>query len=76
MIVARGYNRVDELTLSESSYYYKWTKSLNVRQQLLKINKDIFDHDLKLKFIKKTEWKDDNVIFNLIENNEYDDLPF
>ena len=40
------------------------------------IIKDIFDHDLKLKFIKKTEWKDDNVIFNLIENNEYDDLPF
>ena len=28
LIVARGYNRVDELTLSESSYYYKWTKSL------------------------------------------------
>lgn len=52
-----------------------WIKFQNKKKFYLRIANDIFDEEMKLRFIKKTDWKDTFLTFNEVEETEVD-LPF
>ena len=75
LITARGYSFSEEFPFGDSEPYYEWEKTVNGRHYSLRIEKEVFDEDQKLKFIKKTDWNDGYVTL-VIEEKEDDDLPF
>ncbi len=56
-------------------FYYKFIRKQNSKIYTLLINHNVFDEEHKLKFIKRTDWVQDNVRF-IVEDDEDDDLPF
>lgn len=59
-----------------SSNYVKWEKIENKKIHQLNISSTLFDNDNKLKFIKRTDWKDNFVDLNIVNEIQDDDLPF
>lgn len=76
LLSARGYSK-DEFyqAMDENNDFYYWEKKTTRKQLDLKISQEIFEDD-KLKFIKKTDWKDDYFILKETEKSDEDDLPF
>lgn len=76
LLIARGYkeNEPDYL-LDEEDFVSEWRKLNNKKEYILKISDSIFDEERKLKFIKRTEWNEDYVILDIIEEDD-EDLPF
>ncbi len=83
LLKARGYefegNTDRMISSDEEEPHYIWYKETNKKKFTLHIFKKIFDDDDKLKFIRKSDWNNDN--FSLvIEENAWvpnkDDLPF
>lgn len=56
--------------------HFEWEHSTNYKKTIFKLSSDIFEEDLRLKFIKKTDWKDEYVNVKTIEYADDDDLPF
>lgn len=82
---ARGYKNVDfDLFLSneddETHYTYIYTDNRQKIKFTLKVKKEIFSEDGKLKVYTKSEWKDENIVLEsqtLEQKNEEEyDLPF
>lgn len=76
---ARRYNFINKTISSE--IYYEWNLTFNKKSTTIKIAISLFDDDGRLKFIKKSDWKDDYVVREVydISNEEppiNDDLPF
>lgn len=76
LLSARGFTK-DEFyqVMDENNEYYYWEKNTSRKQLDLKISQEIFEDD-KLKFIKKTDWKNEYFILKETEKPEDDDLPF
>lgn len=56
---------------------YKWErKRMDGRSDILRISKEIFDNQNKLKYFKATDWKDDFVSLKYHTEPIDDDLPF
>jgi len=55
-------------------FYSEWEKTENTKKYVLKISDSLFESG-KLKFIKRTDWKDDYLILSIEEILD-DDLPF
>jgi len=80
LLTARGFARD---TLSEilgdrgdsSGEYFYWDKSTARKKYDLKISQEIFEEG-KLKYIKKTDWKDTFFDLKITEIPSEDDLPF
>lgn len=78
LLSARGFSRdhfMEDL-ISDEDEYYLWEKTNPRKKFDLKISKNIFE-DEKLKFIKKTDWKENYFVLKETDrNNEPEDLPF
>lgn len=76
---ARGYKIPDFSFLFGDDIYYEYINidSKQKKRFTLKIKKDIFNEDGKLKVYTKSDWKDDNIVLNSQDFEEkFDDLPF
>lgn len=72
LLKARSYQWDGEVHRNDE-IYLQYTN--NSKKQILLINRNLFDHDYKLLFIKRTDWNENDVICE--EVKEYDfDLPF
>lgn len=77
LVNARGYSFYeDDLPFGDPEPFYEWEKSANRKTYILRISKEVFEEDDRLKFIRKTDWKDDYVTLTIVEKEEDDDLPF
>lgn len=76
LLEARGFKEVPASLIESNISYSEWVKSANRKKQTLKIADGLFDSDNKLKFIKRTDWKDEHVILSEIDDPEDDGLPF
>lgn len=76
LLRARGYLFEEELPFGDPEPFYEWQKSQNRKDHKLKISKDVFDEDNRLKFIRKSDWNEDYVSLEVIESEEDDSLPF
>lgn len=77
-LAARLYKPSDLDFLFEEDYYeYFHTDRRNKRQIILKVKKEIFHDDGRLKAFSKSEWKDDFIQLETKElEQKDDDLPF
>lgn len=76
LLHARRYVPVEEDFL-EPSPYYQWLNGDGRKTALLSISKSVFEDDDKLKFIRKSDWNDEWVVWEVKEDNsDDDDLPF
>jgi hypothetical protein len=76
LVRARGYIFSEELPFGEIEPFYEWEKSANRKKYILKISKEVFDEDDRLKFIRKSDWKNEYVSHIIEEKEEDEDLPF
>lgn len=75
LLDARGYKEVEPDIWETDDFVSVWVKSLNRKKYYINIADDLFDEDKKLRFLKKTDWKENFLTFNEIEDKG-DDLPF
>lgn len=76
LLIARGFKKDEPLPWDEEDGFLYWNKDTRRKSINLKISRAIFDEDDRLKFIKKTDWKNEYVELNEEEKSEDDDLPF
>lgn len=77
LLKTRIYYKEDYIEETDFQSYYVFTKKQNRKKYHLLINTEIFDDDFKLRFIKRTDWKEYNIIQNIVDDNDdNDDLPF
>lgn len=78
LLNARGIKPNEFATLfdgNDDSYYY-WGKDTKRKIIDLKISKILFDDEGRLKFVKKSDWNEDYVIYEESDKLEDDILPF
>ncbi|GAL87777.1 hypothetical protein MYP_5008 [Sporocytophaga myxococcoides] len=77
---ARGYKYVDPDFLFNDDDYYEYihTDYRLKKKFILKVKKDIFNDDGKLKVFTKIDWRDNFIILSSqdLEQSQEDDLPF
>lgn len=75
---ARGYKDLDFFAENDDYFEYINVDNRNKKRFTLKICKDIFNEDGKLKAFTKSEWKDEYIQFitQELEQISVDDLPF
>lgn len=76
LLVARGFKEIESDPWDDDDNLSEWVKVANRNKHNLKISDDLFDEEKKLKFIKKTDWKDEYIVLLEQEEPEDDDLPF
>jgi hypothetical protein len=77
LLGARGVKLVEPNPYSdEEDGYYQWIKDAKGKTINLKISKSLFDEEGRLKFIKKSDWNDEYVIYYEKDKPEDDGLPF
>jgi hypothetical protein len=76
LLGARGYKLIAQAPWEEEDFVSLWIKDSGRKKIELRISDIPFDEELKLKFMKKTEWSDDYVTLIEVEEEEHDDLPF
>jgi hypothetical protein len=72
LLNARGFKELDAAPWESFS---EWGKSANKKEITLTISNLLFDEDKKLKFLKRTDWKDEYVKIKEKED-AVDELPF
>lgn len=75
LLGARSYKLIIPDPWEEEDFVSLWVKDSGRKRFELRISDIPFDEELKLKFMKKTEWNDDYVTLTEVEE-EQDDLPF
>lgn len=75
-LLARGYKVIDFL-IEEDWHEFINTDNRNNKETILKVSREIFNEDGKLKVYTKTEWQEDYIqlIVNELVHDD-DDLPF
>lgn len=77
LLSARSVKEVElDPLFDEADDYYHWIKDTKRKLILLKISKSLFDDEGRLKFIKKSEWNDEYVVYSENDKPEDDGLPF
>lgn len=76
LLDARGYKEIEAELFDNEDWISIWIKSVNRKKYTLKIADSLFDEDKKLKFIKRTDWKEEYVQIAEVEEPQDDDLPF
>jgi len=76
LLNARGMKKVEPEPWDEENGYFEWIKDTKRKTINLKVSKSLFEDEGRLKFVKKSDWKDDYVIFNETDKPEENDLPF
>jgi len=79
-LLARSYKEVEFDIFFDDENYYEYTHLDNrqKKKHILKVKKEIFNEDGKLKVYTKSDWKNDNIelFSNDLEQKSDDDLPF
>ena len=70
LLNARGFKEISTIP-----FYSEWKKIENGKEYVLKISDSLFESG-KLKFIKRTEWKDNSLTLTTKDIMRDDDLPF
>lgn len=76
LLDARGFKEIEPAPWDDDDFISEWVNSANRKKINLKISDVLFDDDKKLKFLKRTDWRDEYVQFTTIEEPNEDDLPF
>ncbi|MCH4895426.1 DUF4062 domain-containing protein [Marinilabiliaceae bacterium JC040] len=78
LLKARSFKYDDsrDFPFEESEPEYNWIREVNRKKYILRVNKEIFDSEEKLKFIRRSDWNEDFVTLNITETSPEDDLPF
>lgn len=77
LLEARGFKENENNAIFDDDLQIStWSKSANRKKYTIEISNSLFDEDKKLKFIKRTDWKDDYVIMHESEDLQDDDFPF
>lgn len=76
LLEARGFKEIEVDPFDDNNIASEWVKTVNRKKHILKVSDSLFDEDKKLKFIKRTDWKDEYVDLNETEEPQEDDLPF
>lgn len=76
LLNARGFIEDEFQDLLEVDKYYNWEKDSKRKSFILKISKSLFDEEERLKFIRKSDWKDKYVIYKEEDKPQENDLPF
>lgn len=75
LLEARGYSEVD-LEDREDFFFMEYHKEKGTQRKIIKVNEALFENE-KLKFIKKTDWDNNDVIYEESKLPlDIDDLPF
>ncbi len=76
LLGARGFKKDELQNFLEVDEYYNWEKDTKRKSIIIKISKLLFDEEGRLKFIKKSDWKEDYVVYKEDDKPEDDGLPF
>jgi hypothetical protein len=76
LLNARGIKEVELDPDFDDFRYYHWVKDTNRKIIILKISKSLFDEEGKLKFVKKSDWNEEYVLYSENDKPEDNDLPF
>lgn len=76
LLEARGFKESEPEPWDDEDFISEWINNSNRKKLILKISDTLFDEDKKLKFIKRTDWKDEYVELKEIDAPKNDDLPF
>lgn len=76
LLSARGFKHIEPDPWDNEDFVAVFRKTHNRKNYELTIADSLFDDDLKLKFIKRTDWVESLVNFAENEIDEHDDLPF
>ncbi len=76
LLEARGFKEIEDDLFDDDDFFSEWIKTANRKKHILRIADSLFDEDKKLKFIKRTDWKDEFVQLKETEEPQDDDLPF
>ncbi len=77
LLEARGFKENENNAIFDDDLQIsKWSKTANRKKYTIEISNSLIDEDKKLKFIKRTDWKDDYVIMHESEDLQDDDFPF
>lgn len=74
LLVARRFKEIEPDLFDDDDGESIWVKNENRKNYELRIADSLFDEEKKLKFLKRTDWNDELVRFQEIE--EIDELPF
>lgn len=72
LLSARGYKDIS----NQFEYYYAFSKDSNKKHFVLKIDETLFDGEKKLKFVKKSDWNEKWIDYEVTDEPDDDDLPF
>lgn len=75
LLKARSYILQDFINEINDIEYYEYIKKHSGKIYNINISSSLYDEEDKLKFIKKTDWKDEYVLYS-VEDDEDDNLPF
>ena len=76
LLDARGFKEIEPDFFDADDYFTEWARTVNRKKHVLKISDVLFDEDKKLKFIKRTDWREEYVQLKETEEPLDDDLPF
>lgn len=76
LLGARGFKKDELQDLFAVDEYYIWEKDSKRKSITIKISILLFDVEGRLKFIKKSDWKDEYVIYKENDKSEDGGLPF
>ncbi|MGV0923789.1 DUF4062 domain-containing protein [Empedobacter tilapiae] len=75
LLRARSYILQEFINEINGINYYEFIKKHSGKIYTINISSTLYDEEDKLKFIKKTDWKDEYVLYS-VEDDEEDNLPF
>ena len=76
LLGARGFKKDELREALGTEEYLTWEKDTKRKSITIKISKLLFDDEGRLRFIKKSDWKDDYVIYEEDDKPEDDGLHF
>lgn len=73
LLNARSYHTQKDLVKRDENIYFEFIKKLKSKQYIILVNKYLFDDDKKLKFIKRTDWSENFLVYQSADLPTSDD---
>jgi hypothetical protein len=73
---ARKFKRIEEDIFAQDLDFYSWKKEGERKIVTAKINKNLFDKENRLKFVKRSDWDDENLTVYEEDKPSDNELPF
>lgn len=76
LLNSRGFHEIEPNLFENDDFYTIWVKTSKEKKYTLYISDSLFDEDLRLKFIKRTDWTEQLAQLKETDEVSNDDLPF